>query len=260
MANRDWHIGARHAWGPLPHDAHDADEAPESSGTSEDPYEILGVSRHAPAEVVRAAYRAMAAKHHPDRNAGVRGAELDLKRINEAFRILTDPAERMRHDAREIPRPAPSVAPVAARVERRAPGLGWLVQLAGWGVAVTVVCAAFVAVGPEACDTGTRDAGSAFARTCAATAINHPRTMRALATTAGADPSDCQLSSGSCVCTWQFHEARGTRKVVGTARFDDGAEDPELPGPERVSRCLASPGAMLKVQLGDDQPISLRSE
>jgi molecular chaperone DnaJ len=56
-----------------------------STGRRQDHYEVLGVNSDAPEEVVRAAYRALAAKYHPDRNPGDGDAELRLKRLNAAF-------------------------------------------------------------------------------------------------------------------------------------------------------------------------------
>lgn len=60
-------------------------------------YDVLKIALDAPVEVVRAAYRVFAARHHPDR-AGA--AELALmQRVNEAYRVLSDPALRAAHDA-----------------------------------------------------------------------------------------------------------------------------------------------------------------
>jgi len=43
-----------------------------------DHYERLKISRDAPLEVIRAAYRALAAKHHPDRHGQSEGANTDM--------------------------------------------------------------------------------------------------------------------------------------------------------------------------------------
>jgi curved DNA-binding protein CbpA len=56
------------------------------------------VSPDAPDEVIRAAYRVLAAKHHPDRNPGDREAELKLKRLNAAFAVLGDQEKRELYD------------------------------------------------------------------------------------------------------------------------------------------------------------------
>lgn len=59
-------------------------------------YDVLGVAPDAPPERIRAAYRAQARQHHPDRTTGRRDdAMADL---NEAYRVLGDPARRLQYD------------------------------------------------------------------------------------------------------------------------------------------------------------------
>jgi curved DNA-binding protein CbpA len=67
-------------------------------GRRQDHYEVLAVSCDAPDEVIRAAYRALAAKFHPDKNPTDRDAELKLKRLNAAFAVLGDPERRKQYD------------------------------------------------------------------------------------------------------------------------------------------------------------------
>jgi hypothetical protein len=69
-----------------------------AKGLRQDHYDVLGVIPDAPEEVIRAAYRALAAKYHPDRNADDKGAELQLKRLNAAFAILGNPEKRKQYD------------------------------------------------------------------------------------------------------------------------------------------------------------------
>jgi DnaJ-class molecular chaperone len=61
------------------------------------PYEVLGVRDNADAEVIQAAYRALARKHHPDM-AGKSG-EAKMKEINAAWEVLSDPEQRASYDA-----------------------------------------------------------------------------------------------------------------------------------------------------------------
>jgi hypothetical protein len=68
------------------------------SGRRQDHYQVLGVAPDAPDEVIKAAYRALAAKYHPDRNPGDRDAELKLKRLNAAIAVLGDPEKRRQYD------------------------------------------------------------------------------------------------------------------------------------------------------------------
>ena len=64
-----------------------------------DHYERLRVSRDAPLEVIRAAYRALAAKHHPDRHGQSEGANFDMALLNGAYEVLSDSIARAQYDA-----------------------------------------------------------------------------------------------------------------------------------------------------------------
>lgn len=60
-------------------------------------YDNLKVVRTAPTEVIRAAYRAMAQKYHPDLNPASDAARV-MKLVNEAWEVLGDPRKRAEHD------------------------------------------------------------------------------------------------------------------------------------------------------------------
>jgi molecular chaperone DnaJ len=66
--------------------------------TLRNPYDVLGVSRHADAAEIKAAYRRLALQYHPDRNPGDREAEERFKEISEAYATLRDPEARRRFD------------------------------------------------------------------------------------------------------------------------------------------------------------------
>jgi molecular chaperone DnaJ len=69
-------------------------------------YRVLQVDPAAEREVIERAYRALALKYHPDRNAGTGEAEGgSMRRINEAYAVLRDPVTRIRYDA-TLPAPA----------------------------------------------------------------------------------------------------------------------------------------------------------
>jgi curved DNA-binding protein len=64
-----------------------------------DYYRVLGVSKSASEKEIKAAYRKLARKHHPDVNQGKKEAEARFKEINEAYEVLGDPEKRKRYDA-----------------------------------------------------------------------------------------------------------------------------------------------------------------
>jgi DnaJ-class molecular chaperone len=67
-----------------------------------DPYAVLGVPRDASAEELKAAYRRLAKRLHPDLNPGNRSMEQRFKEATAAYELLSDPAKRARFDRGEI--------------------------------------------------------------------------------------------------------------------------------------------------------------
>lgn len=97
-----------------------------------DHYEVLQVHPKATPEIISKAYRTLAARHHPDRQKPEdRPASEDLmKRINEAYAVLSDPQKRSAYDrslsqadiSKQGPRSSPAGAP-SPEAPRAGPGV-----------------------------------------------------------------------------------------------------------------------------------------
>jgi hypothetical protein len=120
-----------------------------------DPYAVLGVSRTASRGEIGRAYRALAKRHHPDVGSTTSPA---MSRINEAWRILSDPDRRARWDrSHPVAVAAPHWAPGPGRAHVRRESTSWRprsapvpatpsVRDSGW-LAVAVVLAIAVVAG-----------------------------------------------------------------------------------------------------------------
>ena len=64
----------------------------------QDYYIELGVPRNAADKEVKAAYRRLARRYHPDVNTSDPDAETRFKRVNEAYQVLSDPKTRRDYD------------------------------------------------------------------------------------------------------------------------------------------------------------------
>ena len=61
-------------------------------------YEIQQVHHDAPPEVIKAAYKSLSTKYHPDRDKSADAARR-FAEIQQAFEVLSDPDRRRRYDA-----------------------------------------------------------------------------------------------------------------------------------------------------------------
>lgn len=64
----------------------------------EDFYDVLGVKQDAKPGEIKEAYRRLAFEHHPDRNRGNPAAADIMKRINEAYAVLSNPEKKRAYD------------------------------------------------------------------------------------------------------------------------------------------------------------------
>jgi curved DNA-binding protein CbpA len=62
-------------------------------------YEDLHVTEDAPDEVIRAAYRSLSLKHHPDTSGDRPQSKWKMQRINDAYAVLADTGKRADYDA-----------------------------------------------------------------------------------------------------------------------------------------------------------------
>lgn len=63
-----------------------------------DYYDILGVAKGASEQEIKAAYRKLALKYHPDRNPGDKQAEEKFKEAAQAYEVLSDTQKRAQYD------------------------------------------------------------------------------------------------------------------------------------------------------------------
>ena len=99
-------------------------------------YDNLKVARDAPPEVIRAAYRSLCHKFHPDHHGGSAKATHTFQLINTAYEVLSDPQRRRQHDqwiAHEEAAAARSQRPWDGRERRRRPSpAAGARRMAGW--------------------------------------------------------------------------------------------------------------------------------
>src|SRR5216110_114791 len=90
-------------------------------------YETLGIPKTATDEEIRAAFRKLARKHHPDVAKDKKAAEEKFKEINEAYEVLGDPEKRKKYDqlGADWNRPGGFQPPPGGQWEAQQPGGGF---------------------------------------------------------------------------------------------------------------------------------------
>jgi len=63
-----------------------------------DYYDVLGVQKNSSPEQIKAAYRKLAVKHHPDKNPGNKTSEEKFKEASEAYHILSNQERKQNYD------------------------------------------------------------------------------------------------------------------------------------------------------------------
>ena len=63
-----------------------------------DYYDVLGVQKTSSPEQIKAAYRKLAVKHHPDKNQGNKTSEDKFKEASEAYHVLSDQERKQNYD------------------------------------------------------------------------------------------------------------------------------------------------------------------
>lgn len=66
--------------------------------SKKDYYEVLGVSKDAPADEIKKAYRKKAMQYHPDRNKDDKESEVKFKEAGEAYDVLKDEQKKAAYD------------------------------------------------------------------------------------------------------------------------------------------------------------------
>ena len=63
-----------------------------------DYYDVLGVNKNSTQDQIKAAYRKLAVKHHPDKNKGDKASEEKFKEASEAYHVLSDSERKQNYD------------------------------------------------------------------------------------------------------------------------------------------------------------------
>ncbi len=84
-------------------------------------YESLHVNEDAPEEVIRAAYRALSLKHHPDKTGDRPHSQRRMQVINDAYAVLSDSVKRADYDdsLRRVRNPQPQAPSRMAAMQER---------------------------------------------------------------------------------------------------------------------------------------------
>lgn len=111
---------------------------------SKDYYAVLGVKKTADPKEIKAAYRRLARKYHPDVNKNDKSAEQKFKDVSEAYDTLSDPEKRKLYDQ------------FGAGYEQVQTGGGNFGDFAGGGISMEDIFGSFFSGGGQRVRGGTR--------------------------------------------------------------------------------------------------------
>lgn len=86
--------------------------------TESDHYATLGLDRRCTIAQIRAAYRLLSKRHHPDVSPGSDDADARFREINEAHETLSDPDRRRAYDRKLNASSAPTAPARTGKIER----------------------------------------------------------------------------------------------------------------------------------------------
>ena len=103
-------------------------------------YDTLEVSPKASAEVIRAAYKSLMQRHHPDKQSDAAMGNQVAAAIAQAYGVLSDPAKRATYDLQlQVQPTASSARPRAGSQARASTGKkGWQLWYA-WGLIIVIL-------------------------------------------------------------------------------------------------------------------------
>jgi curved DNA-binding protein CbpA len=110
-------------------------EAPGKMASFKNYYHVLGIDSTAGDAAIKAAFRRLALRHHPDRAKDKRTAQR-FREIREAYEVLSDPEKRRQYDHVYRAQGA-ALRPIGPRVERRKTGARRGIR-SGGGLGITL--------------------------------------------------------------------------------------------------------------------------
>ncbi len=217
-------------------------------------YDVLEVSPNASAEVIRAAYRSLMQRYHPDKNPGDAEAAEHAARVVQAYEVLANEDQRARYD-QSLLRAATASPPAAKTVAGRArmpagekkggPSFAMLLLVCAL---ILAACWALMATVKKLAPLKPVAGESAVVRKGVAAAVAEP--------VARQDSRDRPAPAVAHKMTEHYYDAVHREMPALVGDFSVALRDPRDPG-MASGRRLEIP--FIAVRLGRQQPESARS-